>query len=62
MVKNSIKWEGKRRRVLVLRKGEMIKGKTHTIKKTLVQKRKEEVKGKDQQPRKAPFSFVICYN
>ena len=60
--KNSIKWERKTRRVSVLRQGETMKGKMDTMKKTLVQKRKEEVMGKEQQPRKATFLFVICYN
>ena len=62
LVKNRIKWKGKTRRVSVLRKGKRMEEKINSMKKTLVQKRKEEFKGKDQQLRKAPFSFVICYN
>ena len=60
LVKNGIKWEGKTRRVLVFRKGEMVKGKMDTVNKTLVQRRKKEIKGMDQQLRNASFSFVIC--
>ena len=46
----------------MLSKDETIKGKMNTVKKILVQKKKEEAKGKNQQTSKAPFSFVICYN
>ena len=62
LVKNGIKWEGKTRRVSVLRKGEMMKRKMDKKRKTLVQKRKQETKRKNQQTRKASFSFVIYYN
>ena len=63
LVKNGIKWEGKTRRVSVLKKGEEGWQRATTIKKILVQtKRKQEEKKEVQQLRKAPFSFVICYN
>lgn len=62
LVKNALKWEGKMRRLLVLRKSEIRKGKMDIEKKTLVQKKKGEVTEKIQLPYKASFSFVICYN
>ena len=46
LVKNGIKWEEEMRRVSVMNKGETMKRKMDTIKKTLVQKKNEEVKGK----------------
>ena len=62
--KNGIKWEGKIRRVSVLRKGEEGRQRSPSIKKTLVQtkKKEEETRKGGQQSRKAPFSLVICYN
>ena len=57
-----IKWEGKTKRVSGMRKGNLGKQKTSPSKKVLVQKKKEEIKKGGQQPSKAPFSFVICYN
>ena len=62
LVKNGIKWEGKTKRVSVLRKGELEKKKTIPPKRVIVQKRREDVKKIGQQTSKAPFSFVICYN
>lgn len=61
LAKEGIRWEGKTRSVLVLLKNETLKRKLNEVKKTLVQKKREEFKGKEQ-PRKASFSFVICYN
>ena len=65
LVKEGIRWEGKIRRVSVLRKGESRKPKATTIlsKKTLVQmKGKETTKRGGQPSRKALFLFVVCYN
>ena len=61
LVREVIKWEGKTRRVSVLKKNKTLKRRLSEIKKTLVQKKKEEAKT-NQELRKAPFSFVICYN
>ena len=63
LVKNGIKWEEKTTRVSVWSKGEAGKQKMSSLKKTLVQtKKKEEVNKRGFQPKKAPYSFVICYN
>ena len=62
LITNGIKWEGKIRRVSVLRKGESGKQMKSCLAKVLAQKKKEEVKQGRQQPRKALFSFVICDN
>ena len=63
LVKNGIKWEGKTKKVSVLKKGETGRNKAPPPVKTLMQikKKEEAVKGGHQQ-KKVPFSFVICYN
>lgn len=62
LVKNGIKWEGRIRRVSVLREWVSEKKRMTPPKKVLVQKRKEEAKKGGHQPSKVSFSFGICSN